>query len=83
MRTICAKDINWADIIFVMEADQQTRLKQSFRSQLSQITVRCLDIPDDYEFMNPELVELLSDRINGHLHELMPDIEEDCKPTDD
>lgn len=75
VRTISTSDVDWADIILVMESDHRARLQQSFRSQLTDQIVDCLDIPDDYQFMAPELVELLTDRINGSLAKLLPDDE--------
>lgn len=72
-RKITHKDADWANVIFVMEAEHKTRLRQSFQSELTDTVVECLDIPDDYQFMDPELVELLTDRINGHLSQLLPD----------
>lgn len=76
VRTISVKDIDWADAIFVMEADHRSRLQQSFRPELTDKVVKCLDISDDYGFMDPELVEQLTDRINGHLTELLSDHDE-------
>lgn len=76
-RTISARDVDWADVIFVMEAEHRSRLNRLFRDQLLETEVCCLDIPDDYQFMDPELVELLTDRINGHLCELLSDDSEE------
>lgn len=73
VRTISTKDVDWADVVFVMEADHRSRLQQSFRSQLTGKVVECLDIPDDYQFMDPELIELLTDRINHFLDQHLLD----------
>ncbi|MEP3478440.1 MAG: phosphotyrosine protein phosphatase [Fuerstiella sp.] len=73
VRTITHKDVDWADVIFVMEAEHKSRLRQSFRRELNDTIVDCLDIPDDYQFMDPELVELLTDRINERLSQLQED----------
>lgn len=80
VRTISSKDVEWADAIFVMEADHRSRLQQSFRSPLANKLVASLDIPDDYEFMDPELVELLTDRITAHLAQLLPEDLDEKQP---
>ena len=73
VRRITHKDVDWADVIFVMEAEHKSRLRQSFQDGISHTIVECLDIPDDYQFMDPELVELLTDRINECLSQLRQD----------
>ena len=56
-------DIAWADVIFVMEPEHRRKLMQSFRNELADRPVHVLDIPDDYGFMDPELVELIHDGV--------------------
>jgi len=58
--------VAWADIIFVMEKAHRTKLQQKFRKSLKARVV-CLDIPDDYAFMDPALVTLLEQRVPRHL----------------
>ena len=53
------EQIAWASVIFVMEKAHRTRLGQRFRRHLNGKKVICLDIPDDYASMQPELVTLL------------------------
>jgi predicted protein tyrosine phosphatase len=57
----------WADVIFVMEEVHRSRLSQRFGRHLKGRKVICLDIPDDYEFMAPELVTLLERKVTPHL----------------
>jgi predicted protein tyrosine phosphatase len=59
--------IEWADIIFVMEKKQRTKLTQNFSAHLQNKRVICLDIPDNYEFMQPELIELLVRKVEPFL----------------
>ncbi len=54
-----AELVEWADIIFVMERAHRARLQRRFRAHLKRARMICLDIPDDYAFMQPELVALL------------------------
>jgi predicted protein tyrosine phosphatase len=56
---ITEKLINWADIIFVMEKKHKLRLQQRFAAVVEDKEVIILDIPDDYHFMDEELIELL------------------------
>jgi len=57
--TISFKDIAWAKQIFVMESRHKQQLKQQFSKQLMHKKVFVLDIPDDYQYMDAELIELL------------------------
>lgn len=61
---ISEKDLNWADLILCMEDDHKKRIKQLFpHSQLPPIEV--LDIPDEYEYMDDELIEILKEKVSG------------------
>ncbi|MCE5230146.1 protein-tyrosine-phosphatase [bacterium] len=55
-RLISRHDIEWADLILVMEQRHAARLRDSFRD-VKLPKIESLDIPDDFEFMNAELVE--------------------------
>jgi predicted protein tyrosine phosphatase len=59
--------VEWADAIFVMERVHRSKVQKKFRAALKSTRVICLDIPDDYAFMDPELVRLLEVRVSGHL----------------
>jgi predicted protein tyrosine phosphatase len=61
------EQIVWADIIFVMEKTHRTKLSKHFRRYLNSKRVMCLDISDDYDFMQPELVKLLEMRAGRYL----------------
>lgn len=65
-RQLTLADVTWAEQIFVMEAKHRARLVERFREALQQTPVHVLDIPDDYPFMDPELIELLRDRVEWH-----------------
>lgn len=56
---LSSEQIAWSNIIFVMEKAHRHRLTAGFRQHLNGKRVICLDIPDDYEYMQPELVRLL------------------------
>lgn len=52
-------DLDWADLILVMERRYATRIKGSFRDRESFPPMESLDIPDDYQFMDEELIGLI------------------------
>jgi predicted protein tyrosine phosphatase len=51
--------IGWADIIFVMEKSHLNRLRRKFPDALAAKRVISLLIPDDYAFMDPDLIDEL------------------------
>jgi predicted protein tyrosine phosphatase len=51
--------IQWSDIIFVMEKTHLRKLRNKFQVALHNQRTICLDIPDNYEYMQPELIALL------------------------
>jgi predicted protein tyrosine phosphatase len=55
--------VAWADIIFVMEKGHGTKLRAKFRKYLRLARVICLDIPDNFKFMDPELVRILETKV--------------------
>lgn len=59
--------LDWADVIFTMDADQQRALARLFPDHPAIDDVICLDIADDYGFLHPELVELLETKVAAHL----------------
>ena len=64
---LTAELIAWADVIFVMEKAHRAKLQRRFRAALAGTRVICLDIPDNYEFMQPELVRLLEVKVGRYL----------------
>jgi predicted protein tyrosine phosphatase len=57
----------WADLIFVMERAHRSKLSKKFKAHLGGKRVVCLDIPDDYDYMDPGLVRLLESKVPRHL----------------
>ena len=64
--TVSDSDIGWADVVIVMEQKHKARLVAEFSQLLADKPVHVLDIPDEYKYMDPELVELL-ERSVSHL----------------
>ncbi len=55
--------IGWADLIFCMERKHADRLREKFVHEIADKPVIILRIPDDFTFMDPELIELLRDKL--------------------
>jgi predicted protein tyrosine phosphatase len=62
--------LSWADLIFVMERVHRSKLSTKFKPFLHSKRIVCLEIPDEFEFMEPALVELLNARVSKHLPSL-------------
>ena len=59
--------VAWADVIVVMEKTHRSKVQKRFRSSLNAKRLICLDIPDEFEFMDPMLVKLLQARLGRYL----------------
>ena len=51
--------VEWADFIFVMENTHRNKIQKKHRAALKDKRLVVLGIPDDYEYMDPQLVRLL------------------------
>jgi len=63
-----SKMIIWADIIFVMEKKHKQRLQKKFESELLEKQIIDLDIPDNYKFMDPELIEEIKAKVSQFMN---------------
>ncbi len=59
--------IGWADIIYVMEKSHLSRIRRKFPEALQGKRVITLHIPDDYEFMQPELLDELRAKLDPYV----------------
>ncbi|HMB46912.1 MAG TPA: phosphotyrosine protein phosphatase [Afifellaceae bacterium] len=62
-RTVSEADIVWADLILVMEDKHASRIKSRFRQLGRHMNIHVLDIPNDYQFMDTDLVEILEMKV--------------------
>ena len=60
--------IEWADIIFVMEKSHRNKVSKKFKPFLKSKRMICLDIPDEFDRMDPILIRLLENRVLKHIH---------------
>lgn len=56
---ISATDLAWADLVLVMEDKHRHRLIAHYTGETRFLPIEVLHIPDDYQLMDPELVELI------------------------
>lgn len=55
--------IEWADVILAIERAHQKRIQQKFGQLLKGKELAVLGVPDDYQYMQPELIDLLNFRL--------------------
>nr|WP_275422899.1 protein tyrosine phosphatase [Paenibacillus mucilaginosus] len=60
--------IGWADWILVMERKHIQRLKEKFPMGLQGKKLICLDIPDEYGYMDEELIGLLESSVSAYVN---------------
>jgi predicted protein tyrosine phosphatase len=59
--------IGWADKIFAMEKNHVNLLREKYREKLTGKQLICLHIPDDYEYMDPELIRVLKTKLGQYI----------------
>ena len=59
--------VGWADIVFVMERSHLNRLRLKVGDALDGKRVITLHIPDDYQFMQQELIDELQAKVREHV----------------
>lgn len=64
---LTAKLVSWADIIFVMEKRHKQRMCENFPSESKGKEIVVLNIPDEYPYMDEELVESIKSSISPYL----------------
>jgi predicted protein tyrosine phosphatase len=67
---LSADQVREADIIFVMEKQHLKKLKSKYSKYINNKKIISLDIPDNYECMQPELIEILEKKLAPHLNNI-------------
>jgi len=62
--------LEWADIVFVMDDEQVQALGKMFPGHPAVDQVVCLNILDNYHFLDPDLVAILQERTRPHFEKL-------------
>lgn len=69
-RRVSKADLKWADVVFVMEREHKLWITTRFEGlPLPKIDV--LDIPDEFEVMDPQLQEMLKSLLDPELDHLV------------
>ncbi len=63
--------IGWADIVFLMEKSHLNRIRMKYPNSLEGKQVVVLNIPDDYQYMQPELLDELRSKLDDYV--VLPD----------
>jgi len=74
------EDLAWADLVLVMERKYKSRILGAFRDHPNLPRIVSLDIPDDYGYMDQELIELIETGTEFHLKTLL-NIQSGTAPT--
>ena len=64
---ITAGSIDWADKIFVMEKRHLAIIERKYPSEIEGKSIVVLGIPDDYEYLDLELIEILRSQLSEYL----------------
>ena len=59
--------LGWADIIFCMEKKHVRRVKDKYLDVIIDKKLVCLNIPDDYEYMDESLIDVLEAGVDEYL----------------
>ena len=63
-KPVTEKQLSWADVVVVMEDIQREEVAKRFPKQYMQKRILSLNIPDVYNYNQPELVNILKSKIN-------------------
>jgi len=61
------EQLQWADVILVMEKTHRNRLNRKFKHALAGKRIAILNIPDDYDYMDEDLILILKQRCQPYL----------------
>ena len=64
---VTADQLEWADLVLVMEEEQRIEVGKRFPKQYLKKRILSLDIPDIYCYNQPELIELLKKKTEAIL----------------
>ena len=62
-RRVSVKDLSRADLVLVMERKHGVRIREQFRDEPDLPQIESLDVPDEFEFMDPELMRLIREGV--------------------
>lgn len=65
--TVTGDLVEWADVILVMEKSHKNKISKKFKELLKEKRLVCMDIPDNYKRMQPELIKLLEAKVSRYV----------------
>lgn len=71
VQTITANDIKWSSVILVMEDKHRKRILATFPDETRYKPLHVLDIPDDYRFMELDLISLISSAVDPIIESML------------
>jgi len=66
---LSARHLSWADLVFVMEDKHRQIIRKKFRVESDGSKIIVLDIPDEYQYMDEELIETLKLAVEPYLND--------------
>lgn len=75
-RKLGLRDLEWADLILVMERKHKSRIHELFRNVETLPPIECLEIPDEFELNDPALIQLITERTEACLAAFFAGLEE-------
>lgn len=64
---LTAELLEWADEVYVFERRQRNIIHKRFRELYEKKSIVCLYVPDEFEFMSPDLVAILTEKLERYL----------------
>ena len=66
---VSAELLEWADVILCMEEWQKQSIEKEYSEIIAHKKLDSLNVPDDYRYMNPLLVEIIKEKTDAWLLE--------------
>jgi predicted protein tyrosine phosphatase len=60
---LTVEHLDWADVIVVMEKHHRNTIRSRYPKHYETKKIVCLYIPDEFDYMQPELIYLLKTRV--------------------
>jgi predicted protein tyrosine phosphatase len=63
-KSVTSKDLNWSDVVIVMEDKHKRKLLADYPDELRYKDLHVLGIPDEYKYMDPELIDEIKSSVD-------------------
>ena len=73
-RRVSENELKWADVVFVMEREHEVWISTRFEG-MDLPAIDVLDIPDEFEVMDPELQKILRSLLDPEIAHLLEERE--------